>query len=171
MTTIRGTVTKREARTVGPGPEVLMTVQPVQGPSMPVVWRGAGGFGVGDLVEASGERDSDGYLMAASINKVEAARPAPAPEKRKLDIFRAVVGAILGDLLALLTLVVLIGTRKVQGLAGQWAVQIVFGALFAAGLTALFARRDRKAHALLGAALAVGIPLAIVILFKLFKAL
>jgi hypothetical protein len=58
MTTIRGMVTKREARTVGAGPELLMTVQPVQGPSMPVVWRGVSSFGVGELVEASGERES-----------------------------------------------------------------------------------------------------------------
>jgi hypothetical protein len=147
-----------------------MTVQPAQGSSIRVVWRGPASFAVGDVLEASGEWDSEGYLVAASANKVvEAARPAP--EERKLDVFRAVVGAVLGIILALITLIVLIGARKVRGVAAQWIVQIFFGALYSAGLTALFARRDRKAHALLGAALGAGIPLALFVLFKLLKVL
>jgi hypothetical protein len=162
MTTIRGTVTKREARTVDAGPEVLMTVQPPQGPSIPVVWRGPGSFGVGELVEASGERDSDGYLMAASVNKVEAAKPLP--QKRKLYVLRAIGGSFLGDLLAFLAAVVLFRNSKDSLLV--WTVLFLFGALFSAGLTALFARTDRKPNAILGAALAVGIPLALVLLYK-----
>src|SRR5215813_3903509 len=77
MTTIRGTVTNREAHTGDPGTGVLLTVQPAEGPSIPVIWRGAASFGVGDVIEASGERDTDGYLVAASINKVGATRPFP----------------------------------------------------------------------------------------------
>jgi cytolethal distending toxin subunit A len=78
MTTIRGRVTKREIRTAGAAADVLMTVQPAQGPSIPVIWRGAASFVVGDVIEASGELDTDAYLVAASVNKVGAA-PRPFP--------------------------------------------------------------------------------------------
>src|SRR5437764_13273124 len=77
MTTVRGKVTKREIRPAGTGAEVLMTVQPTEGPSIPVLWRAEAGLAVGDAIEASGEQDTDGYLVAASVHKLESPRPFP----------------------------------------------------------------------------------------------
>ena len=46
--------------------------------------------------------------------------PICTPEKHKLDVFRAIVGAILGQILAFITLIVLIRARQARGIAAQW---------------------------------------------------
>jgi len=161
---VRGSITRREQRTAATGPEIVLLLEQSRGPSIPVVWRGPTNFSVGDVVEASGDQDSEGYVNAASIQKVSVSGPTPQPqpEKPRLYVFRAFMGSFLGDLLAL----ILVNTQfKKSGLA-QDMIFAILASVFAAGLTALFARSNRKVNAMLGGGMAVVIPLFIYLLIK-----
>jgi hypothetical protein len=103
--------------------------------------------------------------MAASVIKVEA--PKPLPQKRKLYVGRAIGAVFLGDLLGFTTMWVIVGDASVSTL--DWIFLFLLGAMFSAGLMPLFVKTDLKANAILGAALAVTIPLSLFVLSRVFQ--
>jgi len=136
MITVRGNVTKREQKVDAMGPYVLLMLQPPQGQSIPVVWRGPASVASGGVMEATGDLDTDGYMQAVSIQAFEA--PKPIPEKPKLYFMRAFGSAILGYILAIFVIKV-----------------AILGIGFSAGLAWIFAAKNRTANAVVGGAIAL----------------
>lgn len=153
MTTVRGSVTKCANKVDTAGTYIEFMLQPQQGQSTPVVWRGPTTVAFGQVLEATGELNSDGYLLAVSVKPLDAPKPVP---QKKLYFIRAFGSSFLGDLLAYIAVIIL---ARSAGTAAQLFVLVIFGISFSAGFSWKFAPGNRPANAALGGAMAVLIPL------------
>ena len=138
------------------GPYVLLMLQPPQGQSIPVVWRGPASVASAGVMEATGDLDTDGYMQAVSIQAFEA--PKPIPEKPRLYFMRAFGSAFLGDILAFFVM------AWAHTTAVTWTVIVILGIGFSAGLAWRFAPKNRKANAVVGGAMACLIYLCLYLL-------
>jgi hypothetical protein len=107
----------------------------------------------GDMVQASGEVNSDLVLIAVSIAPLAS---LPPPEKPKLYKVRAILAAILGGVAGLFAGIVN-DTFASSASSSPWLYGLVGTVVSSAALGWILASSNRKANAWLGARISFGI--------------